>query len=139
MKVNLQRLRPDAILPSYHYPGDAGLAMHALEDKELKPGERYRFDVGWALEFADKYVAVVLDRGSMAQKGLKTMGGVFDANYRGEYNVGLINLSSESYEVKKGDKIAQLVLISIGRADFKEVNELSATERGQKRFGSSGR
>ena len=51
MTVKVQRLHPDAILPSYHYPGDAGLAMHCLDGKVLAPGERHRFDVGWALEF----------------------------------------------------------------------------------------
>jgi len=139
LKVNVRRLHPDARLPYYDYPGDAGLAMHTLEGKLLHPGERARFNCGWALEFDESYVALVLDRGSMGQQGLKTIGGVFDSNYRGEYNVNLVNLSHEPYEIKKGDKVAQLVLVCIGNAVFSEVEELTPSERGDKRFGSTGR
>src|SRR3989344_2206923 len=82
MRVKVKKLYAEAILPHYDYPGDAGLAMHALRGGVLQPGERKRFDCGWALEFDDTHVALVLDRGSMAMKGLKTIGGVFDSNYR---------------------------------------------------------
>ncbi len=114
--------------------------MHTLEGAILKPGERHVFNCGWALEFPEGYVAVVWDRGSVGVKaGLKTMGGVFDANYRGEYNVCLANLSEDTYEVKVGDKVAQLVIVPIARAQFEEVESLSETSRGGDRFGSTGR
>ncbi len=67
------------------------------------------------------------------------MGGVFDAGYRGEYNVNLINLGAEPYEVKKGDKIAQLVIFPVVIADIEEVAELGDSARGEGRFGSTGR
>lgn len=73
------------------------------------------------------------------QKGLKQLGGVFDANYRGEYNVCLVNLSGAAYEVKAGDKVAQLVIMPIAPVIFEEVKELSETSRGGNRFGSTGR
>ncbi len=140
LSVKVKRLNPDARLPYYDHPGDAGLAMHALEGKTLHPGERFVFNCGWALEFPEGYVAVVWDRGSVGvMKGLKTMGGVFDANYRGEYNVCLVNLSNELYEVKPGDKVAQLVIVPIAQAAFEEVSELSDSSRGSDRFGSTGR
>jgi len=140
MTVKVQKLKPEAIVPSYAYPGDAGLSMHALEDAILAPGERHVFHVGWALEFDRGYVALVLDRGSVgAVHGLKTLGGVFDSNYRGEYNVCLVNLSREAYEIKKGDKIAQLVIFPRAEATIKETAKLTKTARGAKRFGSSGR
>jgi dUTP pyrophosphatase len=140
MKVKTKRLNPDARLPYYDHPGDAGLAMHCLEGAVLQPGERYKFDCGWALEFDEGHVALVLDRSSMGVvKGLKTMGGVFDATYRGEYNVCLVNLSPEPYEVKKGDKIAQLVILPIVQAEITEVEELSESVRGTGSFGSTGR
>ena len=139
MNVKVKRLHPDAILPHYDYVGDAGLAMYALEGATIPVGGRQKFDCGWALEFDANYVAKVFDRSSMGAKGLKTMGGVFDSNCRGEYNAILVNLSGAPNEVKKGDKVAQLVLIAIGNAEFAEVTELSASARSDKRFGSTGR
>ena len=68
--------------------------------------------VGFALEFESGFAAIVKDRGSVSKNGLHTMGGVFDAGYRGEYNVNLINLSTETYHISKGDKIAQLVILA---------------------------
>lgn len=140
MKVKVKRLRESAKLPYYDHPGDAGLAMHALEGKTLQPGERHIFNCGWALEFDQKHVAVVWDRGSVGViKGLKTIGGVFDSNYRGEYNVCLINLSDEPYEVKSGDKIAQLAVLPVETVTIEETESLNETNRGDDRFGSTGR
>ena len=67
------------------------------------------------------------------------MGGVYDAGYRGEYNVILINLSQEPYEIKAGDKIAQLIIYPVIIAKIKEVKDLSDTSRGDGRFGSTGK
>jgi dUTP pyrophosphatase len=96
------------------------------------------FYLGFALEFPEGYGAFVMDKGGRAQAGLKTLGGVFDAGYRGEYNVQLVNLGSESYTVEPGDKIAQLVLLPVAHAELEEVDELSDTVRGEGRFGSTG-
>jgi dUTP pyrophosphatase len=140
MKVKIKKIKPDATLPSYAYPGDAGLDMCSLEDYELKPGERRIFDCGFALEFPKGYVAIVKDKGSLPRKfGCHTMAGVFDAGYRGEYNVLLINLSQETHKIKKGDKLAQLVILPLVQAELEEVKELSESERGQAAWGSSGR
>lgn len=140
MKVKIKKLDAEAKLPSYAHPGDAGLDLYSLEDYILKPGERHIFFSGFALEFRDGYVARVLDKSGLPKNyGLHTMGGVFDAGYRGEYNVNLINLGNEPYQIKKGDKIAQLLIIPCLSAELKEVDELSETSRGEGRFGSSGR
>jgi len=106
MKVKIKLLSPDAILPSYAYPGDAGLDLFALKDEEILPGERKRVDFGLALEFPDGFVALTRDRGSLAKNGIHNLGGVFDAGYRGEYNCTLVNLSQETCRIKKGDKVA---------------------------------
>lgn len=138
--LKIKQLRDDAKLPSYAHPGDVGLDLFALEDYDLKPGERKIFDVGFALEFPEGYAAIVKDKGSLPKNaGLHTMGGVFDAGYRGEYNVNLINLSQETYRIAKGDKMAQLVIFPVAIAKLKEVSELSHSSRGTGRFGSSGR
>lgn len=140
MKLKIKRLHPDAVLPTYAHPGDVGLDLYCLEDYEIKPGERKVFDVGFALEFDNGYAAIVKDKSSLPSKGgIHTMGGVFDAGYRGEYNVQLINLGQESYHIEKGDKIAQLLIYPVEIAELEEVDELSESARGNGRFGSTGR
>lgn len=139
MELRIKRLKPDAKLPTYAHPGDVGLDLYSLEDHVLNPGERHIFFVGFALEFPEGYAAIVKDKGGTSKNGLHTMGGVFDAGYRGEYNVNLANLGNEPYHVKKGDKIAQLVIFPVVIAKLVESNELSDTSRGHGRFGSTGR
>lgn len=140
MILKIKRIHPDAILPSYAHPGDAGLDLFSLENYVLKPGERKLFEVGFAVEFPDGFAAIVKDKGSLPKNaGIHSMGGVFDAGYRGEYNVNLINLGSEPYHIKKGNKIAQLVIFPIERPHVEEVSELSESSRGKGRFGSTGK
>lgn len=140
MEIKIKKLHSRAILPSYGRPGDAGMDMHSLEACTLQPGERRVFPVGFALEFSAGYVALVKDKGSLPNfGGLHTMGGVFDAGYRGEYNVQLINLGDQPYTIEQGQKIAQLVIIPCAQAQLIEVDELSESERGDGRFGSTGK
>ena len=140
MKVKIKKINPNCKLPTYANPGDAGLDLYSLEDFELQPGQRNSFFMGFALEIPQGYVGIIKDKSGLPTKfGIHVMGGVFDAVYRGEYNVLLVNLGHESYQIKKGDKIAQLLIIPCQQAEFKEVQELSQTQRGEGRFGSSGR
>lgn len=137
--LKIKRLHPEAKLPSYAHPGDVGLDLYSLETVTIQPGEHYRFMNGFALEFPIGYAAIVKDKGSISKAGLHTMGGVFDAGFRGEYNVHLVNLSKEAYTVEKGDKVAQLVIYPVEIAYLEEVNELSETSRGTGAFGSTGK
>ncbi len=140
MKVKIKKLKPDAIIPSYAHPGDVGLDLYSLEDYELKPGENKIFFLGFALEFPNGFAAIVKDKSSLPKNGsIHTMGGVYDAGYRGEYNVNLINLGKKSYFIEKGNKIAQLIIIPIELAELKETVDLSESERGQGNFGSTGK
>lgn len=140
MKVKLKKLNPDATLPSYAHPGDVGLDVYSLEDHELKPGERHIFFVGFAMEFPVGYAAIVKDKSGLPKNGgIHTMGGVYDAGYRGEYNINLINLGDEPYKINKRDKIAQILILPIELAQFEEVEELSDSKRGEGRFGSTGK
>ena len=139
MKIKIKKLKPEATLPHYVHPGDVGLDMYALEDYDLKPGERKIFFTGFAMEFPNGYAAIVKDRGSMANNSVHTMAGVFDAGYRGEYNVMLINLGQGVYKVEKGHKIAQLIIFPVAIAELEEVGELSETSRGHGRLGSTGK
>jgi dUTP pyrophosphatase len=85
------------------------------------------------------YAAIVKDKSSVSKAGLHTMGGVYDAGYRGEYNVHLVNLSNEIYQIEKGDKIAQLVIFPIAIVDIEVVEELNESSRGTGNFGSTGK
>ena len=139
MQIKVKKLKENAKLPSYAHPGDIGMDMYALETKTLLPGEHYFFWHGFALEFPVGYGAIVMDKGSISKAGLKSMGGVFDAGYRGEYNTHLVNLSDEPYTVEEGDKVAQLVIFPISIADLVETDTLSESARGEGKFGSTGR
>lgn len=139
MEVKIKLLNHEAIVPSYAHSGDAGLDLHALEDYTLTPGERKIFFLGFALEFPDGHVALVKDKGSLPKHGgIHTMGGVYDSGYRGEYNVNLINLGDSPFEIKKGNKIAQLVIMPYVAVELKLTEEITESKRGEGRFGSTG-
>jgi len=140
MILKVKKMNPEAKLPTYAHPGDVGLDLFSLEDYDLKPGERRVFFVGFALEFPEGFAAIVKDKSSLPNKaGLHVMGGVYDAGYRGEYNVNLVNLGQETYHISKGDKIAQLVIFPVVIATLEEAVELSESSRGEGRFGSTGK
>lgn len=140
MDIHIKRLKPDAKLPYYAHPGDVGLDLFSLETCTLQPGERKIFWVGFALEFEEGYAGIIKDKGSLPfYHGLHVMGGVFDAGYRGEYNVNLVNLGHEPVTIEKGQKIAQLVIFPVAIGQLKEVDELSQSSRGEGKLGSTGK
>lgn len=126
-------------MPSYAHPGDVGMDLYAMETVTIAPGEHYRFWHGFAFEFPEGYAAIVKDKSSISKAGLHTMGGVFDAGYRGEYNTHLVNLSAEPYTVEAGDKVSQLIIYPIAIAELEEVDELNDSARGEGGFGSTGK
>jgi dUTP pyrophosphatase len=137
--IKIKKLKPEAKMPSYAHPGDVGLDLYSLEEKMLKPGEHYIFFIGVAIEFPHGYAGIVKDKGSVSKAGLHTMGGVYDAGFRGEYNVHLVNLSDKAYTVEKGDKLAQLVIFPAEIAKIEETDTLTESARGEGKFGSTGR
>lgn len=139
-ELKIKRVNPKAKLPTFAHPGDVGMDMYSLETYELTPGERKIFYVGFALEFPEGYAALVNDKSSLPKNGgIHTMGGVFDAGYRGEYNVQLINLGQEPYLIEEGHKIAQLIFFPVEIPTLVEVTELSDSSRGMGGFGSTGK
>lgn len=139
MQLKVKKIHEDAKLPSYAHPGDVGMDLYAMETVIIKPGEHARIWHGFALEFPEGYAAIVKDKGSISKALLHTMGGVFDAGYRGEYNTHLVNLGTEPYIIEKGDKVSQLIIYPVVIADLEEVDELSLSSRGEGRFGSTGK
>ncbi len=139
MKIKIKRLHPDAIIPNYAHPGDAGMDLYSVEeDFVLKPGERAKIKTGISIELPPGYVSLVWDKSGVGSKGIKTFGGVLDSGYRGEYIIMLANLSPEYFEVKKGQKIAQLLIQKVEAPEIEESHELSETSRGDGGFGSTG-
>ncbi len=139
MKIKVKKLKENAKLPKYGMPGDVAMDMFAMEDAVIPPMGHHRFWHGFALEFPEGYAAIVKDKGSVSKAGLHTMGGVFDAGYRGEYNTHLVNLSDSDYVVHAGDKVGQLMIIPVAIAELEETDTLSESARGEGRFGSTGK
>lgn len=139
MKIRVKKIHPDAKVPAFAHPGDAGMDLYSVEDMVLAPGERGSVPTGIAIELPDGYVSLVWDKSGPSHKfGVKTLGGVLDSGYRGEYLIGLINLGQENFEIKKGQKIAQLLIQKVERPEIEETDELGDTSRGAGGFGSTG-
>jgi len=140
--VLITRLDPDLPLPSYGHPGDAGLDLHAREDATLAPGERALVPTGIAIALPAGYAAFVHPRSGLALRsgvGVVNGPGTVDAGYRGEISVILINLDpSEPVVIRRGDRIAQLVVQPVSHATLVEVEQLPGSHRGEGGFGSTG-
>jgi len=143
VQVLITRLDPDLPLPRYAKGGDAGADIVSRIDITLAPGERALVPTGIAIALPDGYVALVHPRSGLAIKHGVTMvnaPGTVDAGYRGELQIILINHDkSEPVSFKRGDRIAQLVIQKVERAEFVEVQELPGSGRGTGGFGSTGR
>ena len=136
------RLDPDLPLPSYAHPGDAGADLVTAVDVTLKPGERALVPTGIAMAVPDGYVALVHPRSGLAARhGLSIVNtpGTIDAGYRGEVKVLLVNHDAvEPIELRRGDRVAQLVFQRVELAAFAEVEVLPDTARGSGGYGSTG-
>ena len=141
MELKIKKLNPDAMLPHYAHPGDAGLDLFACEACEIPTGETRLVKTGISIELPPGTEAQVRPRSGLALKHAVTVlntPGTIDAGYRGEVGVLLINHSKVPFLVEKGMKIAQMVIQSILRVDVSEVAVLSDTKRGSGGFGSTG-
>jgi dUTP pyrophosphatase len=139
MKILIKKLEADAKMPAFANEGDAGMDLYSAQSIVLSPGQRIFCETGIAIKIPDGYVGLVWDKSGLSHKfGIKTLGGVFDSNYTGEYLVGLINLGQEDFEIKKGQKIAQLLIQKVEVCEIKEVGDLPQTNRGSGGFGSTG-
>ena len=139
LKIKIQKINPEIKIPSYAHTGDAGMDLYAAENVNIKPGERKVVATGMKMEIPSGYVGLIWDKSGLASKnGLKIMGGVIDATYRGEAGVVIVNLSDQEYRVEKNNKIAQMLIQKVASAEIEEVENLENTSRGDGGFGSSG-
>ena len=141
IELPIQRLRDDAVVPARAYTGDAGLDLAACERVELAPGERAVVGTGLAVAIPDGYAGYVQPRSGLAAKhGISMVNtpGLVDSGYRGELKVILLNTDrGETFVVEPGMRIAQLVVLPVPEIDPVVVDELPASERGVRGFGSS--
>jgi dUTP pyrophosphatase len=142
-ELPVRRLDPGLPLPAYAHPGDAGADLCAAEDVELPPGGRATVGTGVAVAVPDGHAAFVHPRSGLASRhGITVVNapGTVDAGYRGEVRVVLLNTDpAEPFTIRRGDRIAQLVVQPVTRVRFVDVAELPPTPRGEGGFGSTGR
>lgn len=143
MKVNIKKLNPNAVIPTYGSPYAAGADLYACIDEEIviEPGQTVLIKTGLAIELEIGYMALIYARSGLASKrGLAPANkvGVVDCDYRGEIMVALHNHSTVAQAVARGERIAQMVIAPYITAEFNEVDELSETVRGAGGFGSTG-
>ncbi|HAW60054.1 MAG TPA: dUTP diphosphatase [Actinobacteria bacterium] len=143
MRIKLKQLDKELPAPRPAHGGDAGVDLFSRINTTLKPGKRALVPTGIAIAIPHGYAGFIQPRSGLAlNHGISIVNtpGLIDSEYRGEVGVILINLSMEKdFKVRRGDKIAQLVIQRIETIDFETVDELDNTRRGNGGFGSSGR
>jgi dUTP pyrophosphatase len=142
MKLEIARLSDAAVLPTRAYSGDAGLDLYSVEAALIEPGQRASVGTGVAVAIADGHAGLVLPRSGLAARhgiALVNAPGLIDSGYRGELRVLLLNTDpSEAFAIAPGDRIAQLVIVSLPEVELSERSALDDADRGERGFGSSG-
>ncbi|HLB61450.1 MAG TPA: dUTP diphosphatase [Actinomycetota bacterium] len=141
-ELPFRRIDPGVPLPSRAHPGDAGLDLHSAVDLELGPGDRTLVPTGLAVAIPEGFAGLVLPRSGLASRQGITMAnspGLIDAGYRGEVICAVVNLDREQpVRIRRGDRIAQLVIVPAPTLEPVTVDELPASSRGEDGFGSTG-
>lgn len=141
MNLKIKKLHPDAIVPNYAHPGDAGLDLFSVEETSIEPGASHMVKTGISIELPPGTEGQVRPRSGLALKHQITLlnsPGTIDEGYRGEVGVIVINHGKETFDVAKGMKIAQLLVKPVLRVEVTVVDDLSDTARGAGGFGSTG-
>jgi dUTP pyrophosphatase len=139
---NVEVLIGSGRTPDYAHPGDAGADLHSAESHVLQPGERATVGTGVSIALPDGYVAFVVPRSGLAMRhGITIVNspGTVDAGYRGEIRITMLNTDARHpFTIEPGDRIAQLIVMPVSRAEFIPVETLPGSHRGQGGFGSTG-
>jgi len=140
LAIQVQKLHEAAKIPKFAHDNDAGMDLCSTEEVTIEPGDHTTIPTGIALAIPDGYVGLIWDKsGNAIKRGLKVLGGVVDAGYRGEIKIGIVNHGKEAHTFGVGDKVAQMLLQEVAHANFEEVDSLDETERGEGGFGSTGK
>ena len=136
----MQKLHPQAKLPTFAHATDAGMDLYCVEELTLSSGERGQVRTGIALGIPEGYVGLIWDKSGVSHKrGIKTLGGVIDSGFTGEVLVGVLNTGEGPQTFSVGDKVAQILIQKIEHPDVVEVASLENTVRGAQGFGSTGK
>lgn len=138
MELRVKRIHPEAKLPVYGHPGDAGLDLFSVVDRELGPGEVFAVPTGIQVAVPAGHVGLVWDKSGISLQGVHRLAGVVDSGYRGEVQVVMINLGAAPFAVRKGMKIAQMLVQPMAAVSVIECEALDGTARGEGGFGSTG-
>lgn len=138
MELKVKRIHPEAKLPVYGHPGDAGLDLFSVADRALGPGEVFAVPTGIQVAVPAGHVGLVWDKSGISLQGVHRLAGVVDSGYRGEVQVVMINFGPGTFAVKKGMKIAQMLVQPVAAVEVVESDSLDDTARGQGGFGSTG-
>lgn len=140
--VKFTKLKPEATIPVYKTKGAVAADICTIQTYTINPGETVFLSSGIAIAVPEGYMGILAPRGSLCIKNGLHMPhsmGIFDADYRGEVIIPLRNASDKAVEILKGERIAQFTFVPVALAEFIEVDQLDETERGDGRFGSTGR
>ena len=139
MKIKVEKISPNAVLPKKIHEEDAGYDLYSIEMTEISPGERKAIPTGLKFAIPTGFVGLIWDRSGLAlNNGLKTMAGVVDSGYRGEVKIVAVNLGKETIKIEPNTRIAQLLIQKIENFEIEETRDLGESPRGRKGFGSSG-
>lgn len=141
MRIPLKRLDPDLPVPAHAHPGDGGVDLYAREPATLHPGERAIVPTGVAVAIPEGFAALVTPRSGLAARsglGVVNSPGLVDSGYRGEIKAILVNLGSETIQIERGERIAQMVVVPVATQEYEIVDELPESSRGAGGFGSTG-
>lgn len=138
MELRVKRIHKDAKLPLYQHRGDAGLDLFSSVDLVLSAKEVKPIPTGIKVAIPEGYVGLVWDKSGLSLEGVHRLAGVVDSGYRGEVQVVLANLGGKPFAIKRGMKIAQLLIQPVTRVKVVETEELDKTSRGENGFGSTG-
>lgn len=139
MNLYIKKLSANAKIPTFAHSTDAGMDFYCLEALTVLPMTRVQVGTGIAVQIPEGYVGLMWDKSGLShKKGLKTLGGVIDAGYRGEVFIGIVNLGAEPIVFEAGDKIAQMLIQKVEHPEIVEVEELTDADRGTGAFGSTG-
>ena len=142
MVLKFKRIHPDAVLPAYAHPSDAGMDVRSVEDLVIPAGKRVLVHTGLVMLLPPMYEAQVRPRSGLALKSGVTVlntPGTIDSGYRGEVGVILANFGDADFQVKKGDKVAQIVIAPVTQPEIVETEVIDETDRGAGGFGSTGK
>ena len=138
-KINFKKLYGGVYTPTKSNTTDAGYDLYSVNDVAIPKGYNALINTGIAIEIPKGYVGLIWDRSSLGVKGIHRHAGVIDCGYTGEVKVCLHNTSAVTYDIKKGDRIAQLIIQEAPHYELNEVQELGETDRSVGGFGSTGK